>query len=452
MYRRILIANRGEIALRVIRACREMGIESVAIFSEADRGSAYLDFADEAICVGTAKSADSYLKFDRVISAAEVSGAEAIHPGYGFLAENAKFNEVCRSCEIDFIGPMPGPMERLGNKDLARQLAMSANVPVVPGSDGIISDDGEAKRVAEGIGYPVLIKAVAGGGGKGMRIAETAEDLSTALNQARTEAAAAFGNGDVYIEKFVSQPRHVEVQILADTHGNVVHLWERDCSTQRRHQKLIEESPAPNLPSATRTAMCEAAVRLIQNAEYSNAATVEFIVDSDNNFYFIEVNARIQVEHPVSEMVTGIDLIKSQILVAAGEKIPYRQSDIHCRGVAMECRINAEDPAADFRPNPGKITHMIAPGGLGVRFDSHVYAGYTVPPHYDSMIGKLIVHQPTRLQAIECMSRALDELCIEGIATTIPFHRRILREPAFVDGSMDTKFVERNWEHLSSRD
>ena len=452
MYRRILIANRGEIALRVIRACREMGIESVAIFSEADRGSAYLDLADEAICVGTAKSANSYLKFDRVIAAAEVSGAEAIHPGYGFLAENAKFNDVCRSCEIDFIGPSPVAMERLGNKDQARQLAKSANVPVVPGSDGILADESEARSVAEGIGYPVLIKAVAGGGGKGMRVAESADDLSTALNQAKTEAEAAFGNGDVYIEKFVGQPRHVEVQILADQQGNVVHLWERDCSTQRRHQKLIEESPAPNLPTATRNAMCEAAVRLIQNADYHNAATVEFIVDSDNNFYFIEVNARIQVEHPVSEMVTGIDLIKSQILVAAGEKIPYRQSDIHCRGVAMECRINAEDPAAGFRPNPGKITHMIAPGGLGVRFDSHVYAGYTVPPHYDSMIGKLIVHQPTRLQAIECMSRALEELRIEGIATTIPFHRRILREPAFVDGSMDTKFVERNWDNLSSRD
>ena len=452
MYRRILIANRGEIALRVIRACREMGIESVAIFSEADRGSAYLDLADEAICVGTAKSADSYLKIDRVISAAEVGNVDAIHPGYGFLSENAHFNEVCRSCQIDFIGPSPTAMERLGNKDQARQIAKSANVPVVPGSDGVISDDGEARAVAESIGFPVLIKAVAGGGGKGMRVAESADLLTSALTQARTEAAAAFGNGDVYIEKFIGQPRHVEVQILADEHGNVVHLWERDCSTQRRHQKLIEESPAPNLPTETRNAICEAAVRLIQHADYSNAGTVEFIVDSDNNFYFIEVNARIQVEHPVSEMVTGIDLIKSQILVASGEPIPYRQSDIHCRGVSMECRINAEDPKAGFRPNPGKITHMIAPGGLGVRFDSHVYAGYTVPPHYDSMIGKLIVHQPTRLQAIECMSRALDELRIEGIATTIPFHRRILREPAFVDGSMDTKFVERNWDHLNSRD
>ncbi|MEM7314110.1 MAG: acetyl-CoA carboxylase biotin carboxylase subunit [Planctomycetota bacterium] len=446
MYKRILIANRGEIALRIIRACREMGIESIAIFSEADRGSAYLEMADQAICVGPAKSANSYLKIDRVISAAEVGGADAIHPGYGFLAENAHFNEVCRSCEIDFIGPMPEAMENLGNKDLARQLAVKANVPVVPGSDGILADEDEAERVASEIGYPVLIKAVAGGGGKGMRIAPDADSIRAAYTQAQTEAMAAFGNGDVYIEKLVEKPRHVEVQIIADQHGKVLHLWERDCSTQRRHQKLIEESPSPNLPEDKRQGICEAAVRLIKAANYHNAATVEFIVDKDNNFYFIEVNARIQVEHPVTEMVTGIDLIKSQILVAAGEKLPYEQSDIQSKGCAIECRINAEDPDHGFRPSPGKITQIIAPGGLGVRFDTHVHTGYTVPPHYDSMIGKLIVHQPTRSEAIECMSRALAELRIEGIKTTVPFHQKLLRDAAFVDGWIDTKYVERTWD------
>ncbi len=448
MYKRILIANRGEIALRIIRACREMGIETVAIFSEADRGTAYLDLADEAICVGPAKSNDSYLKIDRVISAAEVGGVDAIHPGYGFLAENAHFNEVCRSCEIDFIGPSPNAMEQLGNKDLARQMARAADVPVVPGSDGIISDEAEALQVAEEIGFPVLIKAVAGGGGKGMRVAKDADSLPTSLSQARNEAQAAFGNPDVYIEKFIGQPRHVEVQILADQHGNVVHLWERDCSTQRRHQKLIEESPAPNLPQDRRVEMCNAAVRMVKQANYANAGTVEFIVDDQDNFYFIEVNARIQVEHPVSEMVTGIDLIKSQICVAMGEPLPFSQDEIKSQGVAVECRINAEDPRAHFRPSPGTISHLIVPGGPGVRFDSHVYAGYTVPPHYDSMIGKLIVHQPTRLQAIECMSRALAELKIEGIASTVAFHQRMLQEPAFVQGKMDTKYVERNWDNL----
>jgi acetyl-CoA carboxylase biotin carboxylase subunit len=445
MYKRILIANRGEIALRVIRACREMGIESVAIFSEADRGSAYLDVADEAICVGPAKSAQSYLKIDRVISAAEVGNVEAIHPGYGFLAENAHFNEVCRSCNIDFIGPSPQAMEMLGDKNQARKMARKADVPVVPGSPGTINSEEEAKQFAAEVGYPVLIKAAAGGGGKGMRVAHDEASIGTALVQAKTEALAGFGNDDVYIEKFIDKPRHIEVQVIADHHGNVVHLWERDCSSQRRHQKLIEESPAPNLPADARTAICEAAVRMIANANYTNAATVEFIVDSDNNFYFIEVNARIQVEHPVSEMVTGIDLIKSQIAVAAGEPLPYKQDEIPCNGVAIECRINAEDPSKGFRPSPGKITNIIAPGGLGVRFDTHVHTGYVVPPHYDSMIGKLIVHQPTRLQAIECMKRSLSELRIEGIATTVPFHLELLSDSTFVDGWIDTKYVERTW-------
>ncbi len=443
MYKRILIANRGEIALRIIRACRELGIETVAIYSEADRGSAYLDLADQAICIGPAKSVNSYLKIDRVISAAELGNAEAIHPGYGFLAENSHFNEVCRSCEIDFIGPTPEAMEALGDKNRGRNLARAALVPTVPGSEGNLADESEAIRVAAQIGYPVLIKAAAGGGGKGMRVALDESVLPAALSQAQVEAAAAFSNADVYLEKLVQRPRHVEVQIIADQHGNAVHLWERDCSTQRRHQKLIEESPAPNLPETVRQNICDAAVRLVRQANYTNAGTVEFIVDQENNFYFIEVNARIQVEHPVTEMVTGIDLIKAQIAVASGEPLPFTQSEVVARGVAMECRINAEDPATDFRPSPGRIEQIFIPGGPGVRFDSHVHAGYVVPPHYDSMIGKLIVHQPTRSAAISCLQRALSELRIVGIKTTVPFHQRVLADPVFEQGQMDTKYVER---------
>jgi len=445
MYKRILIANRGEIALRIIRACKELGIETVAICSEADRGSAYLKLADEVFCIGPAKAAQSYLKIDRVISAAEVGNVEAIHPGYGFLAENAHFNDVCRSCNIDFIGPPPEAMEKLGDKNTARTLARQAEVPVVPGSDGLISDENEAVKVAHEIGFPVLIKATAGGGGKGMRVAANDLALKTAFHQAQAEAEAAFGNAGVYLEKYVERPRHIEVQVIADHHGNAVHLWERDCSTQRRHQKLIEESPAPNFPQQAREALCAAAVRMIQQAKYTNAGTVEFIVDRDNNFYFIEVNARIQVEHPVSEMVTGIDLIKSQILVASGQPLPFTQEDVRLNGSAIECRINAEDPAKDFQPSPGHITHMITPGGLGVRFDSHAHAGYTVPPFYDSMIGKLIVHKPTRREAISCMLRALDELQVEGIKTTVDFHKKMLSHAAFADAEMDTTFVERTF-------
>lgn len=445
MYKRILIANRGEIALRIIRACRELGIETVAIYSEADRGSAYLELADETHCVGPAKSALSYLKIDRVISAAEVGNVEAIHPGYGFLAENAHFNEICRSCNIDFIGPTPEAMQKLGDKNAARSMARAAGVPVVPGSDGLIEDEAQAVKIAHQIGFPVLIKATAGGGGKGMRVAGNDLVLKAALMQAQTEAKAAFGNAGVYLEKYIERPRHVEVQILADHHGNVVHLWERDCSTQRRHQKLIEESPAPNLPDEKRQAMCAAAVRLIQSAGYTNAGTVEFILDQNHNFYFIEVNARIQVEHPVTEMVTGVDLIKSQIAVAAGEPLPFRQEDIRSRGVAIECRINAENPERKFQPSPGRIERLFVPGGPGVRFDSHAHPGYTVPATYDSLIGKLIVHQPTRTAAIACMLRALDELRITGIATTAPFHRRVLSHSEFVKGQVDTGFVERTW-------
>ncbi len=445
MYQRILVANRGEIAQRIFRACRELGIESVAIYSEADRGSHYLELADEAYCVGPAKPADSYLRIANVISAAEVGNVQAIHPGYGFLAENAHFNEVCRSCKIDFIGPMPEAMSQLGDKNVARKIAKKANVPVVPGSDGLVESVEEALRFAHEVEFPVLIKAVAGGGGKGMRVAANDLALKSALQQAKSEAEAAFGNGDVYLEKYIEQPRHVEVQVLADNYGNVVHLWERDCSVQRRHQKLIEESPSTCINQKTRDAMCEAAKRMIRQANYTNAATVEFIVDKDGKFYFIEVNARIQVEHPVTEMVTGIDLIKQQILIASGEKLELRQKDIKHQGSAIECRINAENPHKNFQPSPGKIERLIVPGGFGVRFDSHAHSGYVVPPYYDSMIGKLIVHQPTRAEAIRTMQRALAELRVEGIHTTTSLHQEILSHSAFVEGRIDTTFVERTF-------
>ncbi|NLX95717.1 MAG: acetyl-CoA carboxylase biotin carboxylase subunit [Rhodopirellula sp.] len=445
MFKRILVANRGEIALRILRACRELGVETVAIFSEADRGAAYLELADEAYCVGPAKAGESYLKIDRVISAAEIGNVQAIHPGYGFLAENAHFAEVCRSCQIEFIGPSHEAMALLGDKNAARRLAMEAGVPTVPGSEGLVEEESEALAVAHRIGFPVLVKASAGGGGRGMRVALNDLALKSAVQQAQAEAAAAFGNGDVYIEKYVEHPRHVEVQILGDLHGNVVHLWERDCTMQRRHQKLIEESPAPSLDDNIRRTICESAVRLVKAANYTNAGTVEFIVDRQGNFYFIEVNARIQVEHPVTELVTGIDLIKTQLRVAAGEPLPFRQEDVVSRGAAIECRINAEDPTKNFRPSPGRIERMIIPGGHGVRWDSHAYAGYEVSPFYDSMIGKLLVHQPTREEAIACMRRALIELKIEGISTTIPRHLEILSHSAFTEARVDTTFIERTW-------
>ncbi|MEX2185740.1 MAG: acetyl-CoA carboxylase biotin carboxylase subunit [Pirellulales bacterium] len=445
MFKRILIANRGEIALRIIRACRELGVETVVVYSEADRGAAYLDLADEVYCVGPAKASDSYLRINNIISAAEVGNVQAIHPGYGFLAENAHFAEICRSCNIEFIGPPHEAMSLLGDKNSARKLAREANVPVVPGSDGLVTTESQAVEIAHQIGFPVLIKASAGGGGRGMRVASNDLTLKSALSQAGAEAQAAFGNAAVYLEKYIERPRHVEVQLLADNYGNVVHLYERDCSTQRRHQKLIEESPSPRLTSETRDAMCAAAVRLAHAVNYTNAATVEFIVDQQGNFYFIEVNTRIQVEHPVTEMVTGIDLIKMQFRIAAGEKLPFAQSDIEHRGAAIECRINAEDPAAGFRPCPGKIDLLIPPGGFGVRFDSHAYTGYTVSPHYDSMIGKLIVHQPTRAEAVRTMLRALDELRVDGLKTTIPIHREILSHTAFAEAQIDTTFVERTW-------
>jgi acetyl-CoA carboxylase, biotin carboxylase subunit len=443
MFKRILVANRGEIALRVIRACRELGVETVAICAEADRDASYLELADEAICVGPARASESYLRIDRVISAAEIGNVQAIHPGYGFLSENAHFAEVCRSCDIGFIGPTPEAMAQLGDKNSARAIAMQADVPCVPGSDGLVASEQEALETARRIGYPVLLKATAGGGGRGMRVASNDLTLQSAFQQAATEALAAFGNPGIYLERYVERPRHVEVQIIGDMHGNVVHLWERDCSTQRRHQKLIEESPSPRLSPETRKAMCEAAVRLAKSAGYYSTGTVEFIVDQAGNFYFIELNSRIQVEHPVTEMVTGIDLIKAQIRVAAGEPLSFTQDDVVQRGHAIECRINAEDPAHNFRPCPGRIERMIVPGGFGVRFDSHASAGYVVPPHYDSLIGKLIVHQPTRREAIETMQRALRELRVEGVETTIPIHLKILSHSAFHDSQIDTTFVER---------
>jgi acetyl-CoA carboxylase biotin carboxylase subunit len=445
MFQRILIANRGEIALRIIRACKEMGIGTVAVFSEADRGAHYLSLADEAFCIGPASATNSYLRVDRIISAAELGNVEAIHPGYGFLAENADFAEQCRASRIEFIGPPHEAMRLLGDKVSARKVAIEAKVPVVPGSDGLVADENAAARVAAEIGYPVLIKATAGGGGKGIRPAMNEITLRAEFKAAGAEAEKAFKNAGVYIEKLIEKPRHVEVQLLGDQHGNTVHLWERDCTMQRKHQKLIEESPAPNLPQSIREDICKAAVRLAQAAGYNNAGTAEFLVDQDNRFYFIEVNARIQVEHPVTELVTGIDLIKQQIAIAAGEKLDLKQRAIPCNGSAIEVRINAEDPANNFRGCPGKITRFIPPGGAGVRFDSHAHEGYVIPPHYDSMIGKLIVHRPTREEAIACMKRALDEFVIEGVKTTIPLARDILNHTVFINGEGDTKFVERTW-------
>jgi acetyl-CoA carboxylase, biotin carboxylase subunit len=443
MFQRILVANRGEIALRVIRACKELGVDVVAVYSQADRDAPYLAQANRAICIGKAPAADSYLNRSRIIAAAEVADAQAIHPGYGFLSENPDFAEVCRSSGFEFIGPPHDAIRKMGIKTEAKQIAASAKVPCVPGSDGVIATDAQAFRLARSIGYPVLIKAAAGGGGKGMRVCRDEANLASALQTSRNEAEAAFKNGSIYLEKFIDRPRHVEIQLLADARGSVVHCWDRDCTLQRRHQKLVEESPAPTLPLDVRTKLGDAAVRLARASGYVNAGTCEFLVDADNNFYFIEVNARIQVEHPVTELVTGIDLVKQQIRIASGEPLPFRQKDIVVRGHSIECRINSEDPDNDFRPSPGRITGLRIPGGPGVRWDSHIQVGYTVPPHYDSLLGKLIVHAPTRPEALATMRRALDELVIEGVCTTIPLQRRILRNPDFIASRIDTTWVER---------
>jgi len=443
MFQRVLIANRGEIALRVIRACRDLGVGVVAVYSTADRGAPWLALADEAVCIGSGPASESYLKVPRSIAAAEKTNVDALHPGYGFLSENADFAEMCRECNIEFIGPPHDAMRKLGNKNEAKKIARQAKVPLVPGSEGLISTEDEALKVARQIGYPVLIKAAAGGGGRGMRVARNDHSLVAGFQSARQEAEAAFKDGSVFLEKYLEQPRHIEVQLLGDQHGNVIHLFERDCSLQRRHQKLVEESPAPNLPSRTRDDMCKAAVRLARAAGYYSAGTCEFLVDRQNNFYFIEVNSRIQVEHPVTELVTGIDLVREQIKIAAGEKLKFRQGDVVQRGSAIECRINAEDPANNFQPSAGTITRWQAPGGPGVRLDTHAVAGYRVPPNYDSLVAKLLVHQPTRSEAIAVMRRALGEFFIEGIKTTVPIHQKIFSTSAFVDGQVDTTFIER---------
>ncbi len=442
MFRRILIANRGEIALRVIRACRELGIQTVAVYSRADAQSFHLRQADETICIGPPQSSKSYLSIPNIMSAAEIADVDAIHPGYGFLSENSHFAEVCRDSNIVFIGPPVDAIASMGDKARAREMAKKAGVPTVPGTEGKIQEGDEVLDVARSIGYPVLVKATAGGGGKGMRVAHNDMSLLNAIQSARAEAKAAFGDDGVYIEKYLDRPRHVEVQILADSHGRVLHLGERDCSMQRRHQKVVEESPSPLLPKDVRKKMTKAAVKLMERAKYQNAGTVEFLVDRDNNFYFIEVNARIQVEHPVTEMVTGIDLVKEQIRIAAGERLTFSQDDVRFRGCAIEVRVNAEDPDADFRPSPGIVKSWCPPGGPGVRVDSHVYPGYAIPPNYDSMIAKLIVHKPTRTEAIEAMKGCLDEFIVEGIKTTIPLHQRIFRHGGFVAGHYDTGLVE----------
>lgn len=442
MFKKILIANRGEIALRVIRACRELGISTVSAFSEADRDSLHVRFSDEDVCIGPPPGRDSYLNVPRILAAAEITGADAIHPGYGFLAENAEFAEICEESNITFIGPTADQIRRMGDKAEARRTMIAAGVPVVPGSENEVDTAEEALAEAHRIGFPVIIKAAAGGGGKGMRVAETEDDLVSSFEVARNEAESNFGDGRVYLEKFVVQPRHVEIQILGDHHGNLVHLGERDCSIQRRHQKLIEESPSPALTPELRNAMGAAAVKAGEVINYRNAGTVEFLLDKGGDFYFMEMNTRIQVEHPVTEVTTQVDLVKEQIRVAAGERLNL-SGPPELRGNAIECRINAEDPAHDFRPSPGTITAFHAPGGPGVRMDTHVYAGYTVPPYYDSLLAKLIVHGNTREEALGRAYHALDEFIIEGVHTTIPFLKQVIRHPDFAAGKVDTGFIDR---------
>lgn len=440
MINKLLIANRGEIALRIIRAAKELGIRTVAVYSEADRASLHVRFADEAVCVGPAQGKLSYLNIPSLIAAAEVTNADAIHPGYGFLAENATFAEICHDCNLIFVGPSPSAITRMGNKSIAKETMQAAGVPVVPGSNGIVATVEDATRVAHEVGYPVMLKAVAGGGGKGMRYVEVPSELERAYATARGEAESAFGNGDIYIEKFIEEPRHIEIQIFADMHGNVVHLNERECSIQRRHQKLIEESPSPIMTSQLRRAMGDASVRGAQSVDYVGAGTIEYLVDKHLNFFFMEMNTRIQVEHPVTELAMGVDLIKEQLRVASGERLTVKQHDplMH----AIECRINAEDPFHDFRPSPGKIESLNFPGGPGIRVDSHIYQGYTIPPHYDSMVAKLISYAPTRTEAIARMRRALDEFVIEGVHSTIPFHRKMMGNADFISGTFDTKYLD----------
>ncbi len=443
MFDKILIANRGEIALRVIRACKELGIRTVAVYSEADVDSMHVQLADEAICIGPAPSAQSYLKIDRIISAAEIADVDAIHPGYGFLSENAHFAELCGRCNIKFIGPPSGAIRSMGDKNVARDTARSAGVPVTPGSDGCVETEQEALRVARKVGYPVMIKAVAGGGGKGMRPAHNDISLVQSFHAARMEAEKAFGNSGVYIEKLIENPRHIEFQIMADTHGSVVHLGERDCSIQRRNQKIIEECPSPVMNEELRKKMGEASVRLAESVGYVGAGTMEYLVDDKGNFYFMEMNTRIQVEHTITEEAYGCDLVKEQIRIAAGEELTSYVRDAKLRYHAIQCRINAEDPFHKFQPSPGRIELYYQPGGRGVRVDTHAYAGYTVPPHYDSMIAKLIAIGTTRSNAIARMTRGLGDYLITGIKTTIPFQQEIMRNPDFIRGDYNTGFVEK---------
>jgi len=440
LFKKILIANRGEIALRIIRACKELDIQTVTVYSEADADSLHVRFADEVVCIGPGPSNQSYLQIPRIISAAEVTNSEAIHPGYGFLAENAEFAEICESCNIKFIGPSPQMINSMGNKSYAKKTMKKSGVPVIPGSEGILQSVQDARKIANEIGYPVIVKASAGGGGRGMRIVREEATLENAFNTARNEAEAGFGNPDLYMEKFFENPRHIEVQLLGDAHGNVFALGERECSIQRKHQKLIEESPSPVITPKIRKEMCAAAIEGAKSVGYQSAGTIEFLYEN-GAFYFMEMNTRIQVEHPVTEAVLGTDLIKRQIEVAAGEKIDW-ESDYQLRGHAIECRINAEDPAKDFRPSPGQITSFHVPGGPGVRVDTHAYAQYIIPPYYDSLIAKIITHGKDREEAIVRMSRSLEEFVIEGIKTTIPFHQLILEDKDFLSGNFDTKYVE----------
>ena len=442
MYKKILIANRGEIALRIIRACKELGIRTVAVYSEADRESLHVRFADEDVCIGPSSSAQSYLDPKRIISAAEVTNSDAIHPGYGFLAENAGFAEICESCGVKFIGPSSLMIKMMGDKALAKKSMKDAGVPVIPGSEGVVQSWEEGLEIAKEIGFPVMVKAAAGGGGKGMRIAKDEEELKRNFSLAQVEAKAAFNNQEVYIEKVILNTRHIEFQLLGDSFGNVVHLGERDCSLQRRHQKLLEESPSVAVDEDLRQRMGEAAVKGAKNVGYESAGTIEFLLNKDKDFYVMEMNTRIQVEHPVTEEVTDVDLIKEQIKISYGEKLPFTQDDIKVKGHAMECRINAEDPEKDFLPSPGMITSFHVPGGHGVRVDTHAYARYVIPPFYDSMIAKLITYGKTREEAILKMRRALEEFIIEGVKTTIPFHQKILSDSQFISGNFDTSFVE----------
>jgi acetyl-CoA carboxylase biotin carboxylase subunit len=439
---KVLIANRGEIALRIIRACKLLGLKSVAVHSDADDDALHVRFADEAVCVGPGPAAQSYLNIPRLIAAAEITGADAVHPGYGFLAENAEFAEICRDSQLLFIGPSPEQIRQMGDKAEARRVMAAAGVPVVPGSPELTDDPERALSAAVEVGYPVLIKATAGGGGKGMRVARDAAEFERVLPQARREAEASFGDGRLYIEKYLHQPRHVEIQVLGDRHGNLVHLGERDCSAQRRHQKLLEEAPSPAVDEALRARMGEAAVQGAKRIDYVGAGTIEFLLTDSGEFYFMEMNTRIQVEHPVTEMLTGVDLVIEQIRTAAGERIELRQDGIKFRGHAIECRINAEDPDREFMPSPGTITSFHQPGGPGVRVDTAVYQSYCIPPHYDSLIAKLLTHGADRDQAIARMRVALEEFVIEGVQTTIPLHQRLIEEPTFTDGELHTRFVE----------